>query len=190
MIATSRRNPWKRVTIAAAAVLALGAAIAVTTRTWAGDDNQARPAVRDQSTSQNQSADDVADQILQLRQQVGGSSLDALDAFSPLPTGDEANPEAPRQPPAAPDVFHNHIRHLHESAGSTPTYGADGHAQAEAVAPPSTASRVNALREAALLVDRAAHLLECVDDYEQADSLRRSADALRHEARHLRPMLP
>ncbi|MEX0936924.1 MAG: hypothetical protein WDZ59_03615 [Pirellulales bacterium] len=181
MIATTRRNPWTRVTTATAAVLALSAAIAVTTRTWAGDDNHPRPASQE-------SADDVADQILQLRKQVGGSNLDTLDAFSPLPTGDEENPDALRQTPEAPDVFRNHIRHLHESAGTSQRYAADG--PVEAVAPASRTGRVKALRDAALLIDRAAHRLECVDEYEQADALRRSADSLRHEARNLRPMLP
>ena len=138
----------------------------------------------EQSTElRDDSAEEMAREILQLQQQLGGSIVDERLRGEPLQMRSlpEAYVPPPRQlaPPdvtlladpafAAPWPQHraNHPA-AHQSAGrhSSPMH-----------------SRVRQLRQVAWELDRAAHQLEELDLYEQADAIRAVATRLRRDAR-------
>ena len=112
------------------------------------------------------SVEDVAREVLQLQQQMGGSVVEDRPQLQGW--GPNSGPVTPREAPAR---------------SAYPPLGA---AVSNRAAFPGHAIKVDELREAAWQLDTTAHRLEKLDLYDQADALRSVASRLRRDAREMK----
>jgi len=153
--------------------------------------------------------EEVAEEILQLREHLGDPPLEHRDVFSPpaLPAENlvqafgEGEPSDGPQPLPRPEetpcaamkrdeeIFKDALLSLAASRpiDSLPPAPPAGLRCANAG---HREHRINVLRESALQLGETAHLLECLDLYERADQVRSVAEQLRHDARELRRSMP
>ncbi|MGI9429690.1 MAG: hypothetical protein ACR2NM_13595 [Bythopirellula sp.] len=131
-----------------------------------------------------ESAQEVARELLRLQQQLGGSVVDDRPQLENLPA--EVDSYVP-----AGDFRHRHQLTPHDTTLLTWPQEqalATDRSPVPALrgANPAGGSKVSMLRETALLLDTKAHDLELLDLYEQADSLRAVATRLRSDARAMK----
>ena len=131
-----------------------------------------------------ESATEVARELLRLQQQLGGSVV------SDRPQLEDLQHEVDISTPAR-DHRHPHQLRPHDTTLLTwpedqalATDRSTGRARRGAIQSPH--SKVSVLRETALLLDTKAHHLEVLDLYEQADALRAVATRLRQDARAMK----
>lgn len=110
----------------------------------------------------------------------------AVAVFTVVAEQPEAYP--PSASPNAEEVAREILEIQNQLGGSIvkASAGADGWPSPTATPLASSPAQVPALREAAWQVTAAAHRLELVDLYRQADALRELASQLRHDARNLK----
>ena len=128
----------------------------------------------------------LAGELLRLRDVVDPDWKDRSDAFAPLATGDGVT-DGSNHGPSDRELF---AAEVHRLAGTSPSGTSPSGPLVDRT--PTTGptdrepAQVEALREAALQLDLAAHLLEQQDLTSKSDELRRLAGRLRDEARRLR----
>jgi hypothetical protein len=121
---------------------------------------------------------------------------DSEGAVDAAPTTPAVATDLPVAPPLSSQDVAREVLRLQEEMGGSITQGFEANATWEApLAEPTgqpqsqplpTESPVRALREVAWQLDQSAYLLESLDLYEQADSLRKTAAILRGDARKMK----
>jgi hypothetical protein len=121
---------------------------------------------------------------------------DSEGAVHAAPTTPAVATDLPVAPPLSSREVAREVLRLQEEMGGSITQGFEANATWEApLAEPTgrpqsqplpTESPVRALREVAWQLDQSAYLLESLDLYEQADSLRETAGKLRQDARGMK----